>query len=215
MFSFFKPRRTRRAANRTTSRVAKLLTATTKATRTIARDTARTANTPRVKLPRRSPGRFVAVDSVRVHYTVKGRGRPVVLLHGNGTMAEDFAICGLVDRLAERYRVIAIDRPGFGYSTRPRYRTWTAVAQAQLVHRVLERLNVERPLIVGHSWGTLVALALAAGNERELRGLVLLSGYYYPSRRADIALSRSLANPWVGDAARAMMPTALSPMLAT
>src|SRR5215212_1637968 len=43
---------------------------------------------------------------------------------------------------------------------RPRYRAWTASAQAHLVHRVLERFNVERPVIVGHSWGTLVALAL-------------------------------------------------------
>jgi hypothetical protein len=59
------------------------------------------------------------VDRDEVHVIVRGRGRPVVLVHGNGTMAEDFAICGLIDRLAARYRVIAIDRPGFGYTGRP------------------------------------------------------------------------------------------------
>ena len=82
------------------------------------------------------------------------------------------------------------------------------------MHRVLERLNVERPVIVGHSWGTLVALALAVGGWRQLRGLVLLSGYYYPTRRADVALSAPLAIPGVGDAARSMMPQAIGHLLA-
>src|SRR5215207_7770034 len=154
----------------------------------------------------RPPGRFVEVDGVRVHYIARGKGRPVVLIHGNGTMAEDFVICGLVDQLAKHYRVIALDRPGFGHTDRPRFRVWTASAQAHLVHRVLERLNVERPVIVGHSWGTLVALALAVGRWRDLRGLVLLSGYYYLTRRADVALSAPLAIPGVGDVARSMVP---------
>src|SRR4051794_18847299 len=137
---------------------------------------------------RRSPGRFVEVDGLRVHYIARGKGRPVVLIHGNGTMAEDFVICGLVDQLAKRYRVIAIDRPGFGHTERPRHRIWTASAQARLVRRVLERLNVERPVIVGHSWGNIVSLALATQAPDELQGLLLLSGYYYPTRRADVAL---------------------------
>jgi pimeloyl-ACP methyl ester carboxylesterase len=160
------------------------------------------------------PGRFVEVDGLRVHYIAKGKGRPIVLVHGNGTMAQDFVICGLVDQLAKRYRVIAIDRPGFGHTERPRHRIWTASAQAHLLHRVLDHLNVERPVVVAHSWGTLVALALAAGSWRELRGMVLMSGYYYAGHRADLALSAPLAVPGFGDAARAMVPQALGQLLA-
>src|SRR3954464_1278160 len=159
-------------------------------------------------------GRFVEVDGVRVHYIARGKGRPVVLVHGNGTMAEDFVISGLLDQLAQRYRVIALDRPGFGHTDRPRWRVWTASAQAHLVHRVLERLNVERPLIVGHSWGTLVALALAVAGWRDLRGLVLLSGYYYPTRRADVTLTAPLAIPGLGDLARSMVPEAVGHLFA-
>ena len=122
-------------------------------------------------------GRFVEVDGVRVHYIARGKGRPVVLIHGNGTMAEDFVISSLMDQLATRYRVIALDRPGFGHSDRPRWRVWTASAQAHLLRRVLEQLNVERPVIVGHSWGTLVALALAVGGWRELRARRSVSGH--------------------------------------
>ncbi len=47
---------------------------------------------------------------------------------------------------------------------------------------MLAALNVERPVVVGHSWGTLVALSLAIHEGLDLRGLVLLSGYYYPGR---------------------------------
>ncbi len=165
------------------------------------------------KAVRKPPGQFVTVDGMPVHVIVRGRGRPVVLVHGNGTMAEDFAICGLIDRLAARYRVIAIDRPGFGYTGRPRHRIWTAQAQAVLLHRVLEQLGVERPLLVGHSWGTIVALALAADGRRPLRGLVLLSGSYFPGHRTDAALIAPLAVPGLGDAMRAMVPAKVSASL--
>jgi len=56
-------------------------------------------------------GRFLDVDGVRLHYLEQGQGEPVVLIHGNGTMIQDFTVSGLVDRLADRYRVIVIDRP--------------------------------------------------------------------------------------------------------
>ena len=71
---------------------------------------------------RNSPlaGNFVEIDGVELHYVEKGHGDPVVLLHGNGAMIEDLASSGLIDMAAERYRVIAFDRPGFGYSERPR-----------------------------------------------------------------------------------------------
>lgn len=168
---------------------------------------------PGPEVVRKPPGRFVTVDGLPVHVILRGRGRPVVLVHGNGTMAEDFAICGLIDRLATRYRVIAIDRPGFGYTGRPRHRIWTAQGQAVLLHRVLEQLKVERPLVVGHSWGTIVALALAADGRCPLRGLVLLSGSYFPGHRTDAALIAPLAVPGLGDAARAMVPAKVSAAL--
>ena len=73
------------------------------------------------KVEREHPptGRFVTVDGVRLHYIEKGEGPPVVLLHGNVVTAEDFETSGVLDLLAKRHRVIAFDRPGFGYSDRP------------------------------------------------------------------------------------------------
>lgn len=211
----------RRASRRVSAGASKLLKSTVKLNEAalrqgskLVRQTGKAVQALKHEQSSRPPGRFVDVDGLRVHYIARGKGRPVVLIHGNGTMAEDFVISGLVDQLAKRYRVIAIDRPGFGHTDRPRHRVWTASAQAQLLRRVLERLNVDRPVIVGHSWGTIVSLALATQMRRDLRGMVLLSGYYYPGRRADVALITPLALPGVGDAARAMMPGSLGHLLA-
>src|SRR4051794_5828596 len=139
---------------------------------------------------RRHPpeGKFLTIDGVRLHYIERGTGPVIVLLHGNGAMAEDFVLSGLFDLLAKDYRIIAFDRPGFGYSDRPRRRIWTADAQAAIFHEALLRLDVPRAVVVGHSWGTLVALALALRDQGWAAGLVLLSGYYYPSVRANAAL---------------------------
>src|SRR5258708_14250543 len=89
-------------------------------------------------------GRFVEIDSIRLHYVERGEGSPVVLLHGNGAMIQDFDISGTLDVAADRYRVVAFDRPGFGHTARPRGRIWTPAAQAKLLREAFNRLGIAR-----------------------------------------------------------------------
>ncbi len=147
-------------------------------------------------------GRFVTVDGVRLHYVERGSGPALVLLHGNGVLANDFEHSGLLDKAAAHYRTIAFDRPGFGYSERPRRTIWTPQAQARLLHHALQQIGVDAAIVVGHSWGTLVALSMALEVPDFVRGLVLLSGYYYPSLRIDAPLLAGPAIPIVGDLMR-------------
>lgn len=147
-------------------------------------------------------GRFIEVDGVRLHYLEKGQGQPIVLLHGNGVSAEDFVVSGLFDALARTHRVIALDRPGFGYSSRPRARIWTPGRQAALIAKALAALNVRRPVVVGHSLGALVALNLGLDHAEDVAGLVLMSGFYRPTPRLDSALAVLTAVPVVGDLLR-------------
>jgi pimeloyl-ACP methyl ester carboxylesterase len=147
-------------------------------------------------------GEFIEVDGVAVHYVDRGEGPPVVLLHGNGAMVEDFLLSGLVERLAQNHRVIAIDRPGYGYTERPRSRVWTGPAQADLMREVVRRLGVERPVVVGHSWGATVAMAWALAHQEELAGIVLLSGYFFPTPRSDVLLFTPPGLPVIGDVMR-------------
>jgi pimeloyl-ACP methyl ester carboxylesterase len=154
-------------------------------------------------------GRFITVNGVRLHYFERGTGTPLVLLHGNGTMIEDFQCSGLIDLAAKKYRVIAFDRPGFGHSERPRRTMWTPAAQADLIAAALEEIGVPRAIVFGHSWGTLVALALAMKYPQEVRALILASGYYYPNARADVVILSPPAIPLIGD----LLSHTISPLL--
>lgn len=147
-------------------------------------------------------GRFMHIGGVRLHYVERGQGDPVVLLHGNMVTHADFQASGLIDQLARHHRVIAFDRPGFGHSSRPRDRRWNVSAQADVLGRALQALDVERAVVLGHSLGTLVALALALDHPGRVAGLVLVGGYYYPVRRWDAMMAAPAALPVLGDAMR-------------
>lgn len=144
-------------------------------------------------------GQFLTLDGVHLHYTDEGEGPALVLLHGNGAMVEDFQISGLVDRAARKFRVISFDRPGFGHSNRPRGSRWTPTAQARLISDALARMGVTQTIVLGHSWGALVAVTLALDNPRLVQGLVLEAGYFFQSPRLDAQLVQLLAQPGLED----------------
>ncbi len=144
-------------------------------------------------------GQFIEVNGVRLHYVERGNGRPLVLFHGNGSMIQDFESSGLIDLAAKNYRVIVFDRPGFGHSLRPRNAVWTPEAQADLFREALGRLGVQRAIVLGHSWGASLAVALAIRHPSLVEALVLASGYYFPTARTDATASLAPAMPGLGD----------------
>ena len=145
-------------------------------------------------------GRFVAVGGVRLHYLDSGamlsESPTIVLIHGNPGSASDFD--RLIPVLKTNHRVIAIDRPGHGYSERPDLRSATPSAQARELHAALEELGVHSPLIVGHSWGGAVALAYALEFPRDVGGLALLGTRAYPVDTPPDALYATLRRPVIG-----------------
>lgn len=143
-------------------------------------------------------GRLVDVDDAQVHYIERGDGPPLVVLHGLGSMTEEVALSPFFALAAQRYRVILVDRPGYGHSTRPRGAWWGPQRQAALLHAFFKKLDLERPLLLGHSFGSLVALAYALAHGPTLRGLVLASGYYFPTARLDAPLMAAPALPLLG-----------------
>ncbi|MEM7643228.1 MAG: alpha/beta hydrolase [Pseudomonadota bacterium] len=124
-------------------------------------------------------GVLLDIDGVQVHAVVRGSGPDLVLLHGASGNCRDFTF-SLMDRLAPRYRVIALDRPGLGYTGRtdPAYasaftdRAETPAEQARLMKAAAARLGAGAPLVLGHSFGGTIALAWAL--EGGPRALILL-----------------------------------------
>jgi pimeloyl-ACP methyl ester carboxylesterase len=118
----------------------------------------------------RPTGSFVQLaGGLRLHYLERPGASPaVVLLHGLPGTAEDW---NLVTRLLPGRRTIAIDRPGFGYSTGGYF---PESRQLQAVQEVIDRLHLGRPILVGHSYGGTLSLAFAERHPGEVRGLVLV-----------------------------------------
>ena len=119
---------------------------------------------------------FVDVDGASIHYREQGKGPAVVLIHGYGASLESWG--GVAPVLAANHRVIAIDLKGFGWSTRPEG-DYSPAAQAQLVWHVLDKLGVTDVAIVGHSWGSSVALSMAVAQPARTREVALYSAYVY------------------------------------
>jgi len=123
-----------------------------------------------------SDATFVDVDGVHVHYRETGSGTAVVLLHGYGASLESWA--GVAPDVAAHHRTIAIDLKGFGWTSRPDG-DYSPAAQAELVWHVLDKLGVDDVAIVGHSWGTSVALSMAVAHPERTRRVALYDAYVY------------------------------------
>ncbi len=129
-------------------------------------------------------GRFVEIDGRRVHYVQAGRGPDLVLIHGASGNLRDFTL-DFAERLTDRYRVTAFDRPGLGY-TEPDpalggafdARAEGPAAQARLLSRAAERIGIRDEVVLGHSYGGAVAMAWAL--HRNPAAAVIVSGATQP-----------------------------------
>lgn len=107
----------------------------------------------------RAESRCCTVDGINLHYLEAGAGPPMVLLHGAGGGAANWY--RLMGTLSARYRVIAVDLPGFGLSDSIEPAAPLGRQVARLVGKLLERIDVTPAHIVGTSFGGLVAIRLA------------------------------------------------------
>lgn len=124
-------------------------------------------------------GEVFDVGGLKVHATDEGRGGPpVILLHGASANLRDWTF-SLSGRLARSRRVIAMDRPGFGYSERG-IGAWPPARQAAQLRIALRKMSVKRPIVVGHSWGASVALAWALDAPEDVTGVISVSGASMP-----------------------------------
>ncbi|KPQ18460.1 MAG: putative hydrolases or acyltransferases (alpha/beta hydrolase superfamily) [Rhodobacteraceae bacterium HLUCCO18] len=125
-------------------------------------------------------GAFLTIDGHRVHYVVQGEGPDLVLIHGASGNTRDYTYA-MAARLAGRYRVIVLDRPGLGYTDRIDPDGASLAAQAGLLADAAAELGAERPIVYGHSYGGAVALAWAL---------------HRPERLSALVVSAAASNPW-------------------
>lgn len=135
-------------------------------------------------------GQIVNVDGTPVHVLIQGSGPDLVLLHGASGNLRDWTLA-FADRVSDRYRVIMLDRPALGWTDRLpgmsgplNIRAETPFEQAALLQKATQIIGIERPIVVGHSFGGAVAMAWALSQPEETAGVVMLG---------------AVSNPWPGD----------------
>ncbi|WP_431469138.1 alpha/beta fold hydrolase [Sphingosinithalassobacter sp. LHW66-3] len=124
-------------------------------------------------------GEFLEVQGARIHYVDRGEGPPVVMIHGLLGQMRNFNY-GVADALAQDHRVLLVDRPGWGHSQLTQAERPGIAEQATMLADFLRARRVGPALIVGHSLGGAVALALALDHPDLVRGLALIAPLTQP-----------------------------------
>ncbi len=132
----------------------------------------------------------VNLSTGSVHYLEQGQGTPLILLHANPGDSLDFA--AVIPTLANHYRVLALDWPGYGKSMLP---PQPEKADCLLFYHVLQEfiaaLGLRRVLLVGCSFGGSIAVRLAADQPEKVAGLVLIApGGFTPHNRISLGFCR-------------------------
>ncbi|MGC6476582.1 MAG: alpha/beta fold hydrolase [Parvibaculales bacterium] len=141
-------------------------------------------------------GAFVDVPTARLHYIHRAAKfnenalkdpHPVVLIHGASGNAQDMELA-FFDTLAPDIDVYAFDRPGLGWSESKISAELMSSPQAQAdaIAQAIDKLGLEKPVIVGFSWGGAVAAAFASEYGDKISGVVALAGVFYPWQGTDV-----------------------------
>lgn len=101
----------------------------------------------------------LALEQATIHYVQYGKGKDIILLHGWGQNIEMMRPIG--DAFCNHYRITILDFPGFGESKEPPT-AWTIDDYAKVIEQMVEALNINKPIIIGHSFGGRVAIRYAA-----------------------------------------------------
>src|ERR1700716_939301 len=124
-------------------------------------------------------------------------GPPIVMIHGASSNLEVMRQ-PLGDMLAKNHRVILIDRPGHGWSTRTRLDDSTPAIQARMIDEALEKLGVGRVILVVHSWSGALGARMALDYPRRVAGLVMLAPVAYPGPGGVGWYNKAVITPVIG-----------------
>jgi pimeloyl-ACP methyl ester carboxylesterase len=146
-------------------------------------------------------GKMIEVKGGALHVVDIGprdaAGPAIVMIHGASSNLESMRQ-PLGGRLAEKHRVILIDRPGHGWSTRARNEDSTPAIQGRMIEEALEKLGVSRAVFVVHSWAGALGARMALDYPQRVAGLVMLAPVAYPWPGGVGQYNRIISTPVIG-----------------
>lgn len=158
-------------------------------------------------------GAFISIEQGKIHYIERQGGEvPVVFLHGASSNSRDWQY-SLYEHLPESYHLVAIDRPGLGYSERKS--GFEFHKQVEGIHQTVGALQLERPILVVHSLSGVIGARLLADYPDEYRGLIIIAGATYPIGHGSSWYTRLATLPVAGHLFRYAVVPALAPLISS
>jgi pimeloyl-ACP methyl ester carboxylesterase len=150
-------------------------------------------------------GRMIEIAGARLHVVELGprdakgpaKGPAIVLVHGASSNLGSMR-GSIGDRLAQHHRVILIDRPGHGWSTRENLQNSAPAAQARMIDQALEQLGVGQAILVVHSMAGALGALMALDYPQRVAGLVMLAPVAYPWPGGVGTYNRIVTTPVIG-----------------
>ena len=142
-------------------------------------------------------GTFAKLGSTRLHYVDQGQGPAIVMIHGLAGNLQNFTY-GVATPLAQNHRVICVDRPGCGYSERSSNADASLEAQADTIVSLLDHLQIESAVFVGHSLGGAISLAAAQRHPDRVKALALIAPLtHLPESTAEVFKVFEVSSPLI------------------
>ncbi len=129
-----------------------------------------------------------------MHYVDEGTGPPIVFCHGNPTWS--FLYRKIITRLRGSFRCVAVDYLGFGLSERPEAYDYTAAEHIGCVGELVDHLQLDGFITMGHDWGGPVSLGVATGRAERVRGVILGDTWFWPADLRMTAFSKVASTAW-------------------
>lgn len=131
--------------------------------------------------------KFMNINGHGLHYVDEGRGKPVIMIHGNPTWS--FYFRNLITRLSENFRAIAPDHIGCGFSDKPDARSYAYTLESRIkdLETFISRLDItEKINLVVHDWGGMIGLAFAVGHPEKINKIIVTntSGFFLPREKS-------------------------------
>jgi len=160
-----------------------------------------------IAIPEGVSGKYIDIAGVKIRYQQFGQGRDLLFIHGVPGSLEDWQ--PITSRLPEGYRATVYDRPGQGYSGAQNI-GYNLDHNARIAFGLIDELELRDVVVIGHSYGGSVIMAMAVKNRPEIKAFIPVGGATYPPEDID-PLMRIINLPFVGRGFAAIAAPVLGP----
>jgi len=140
------------------------------------------------------PGEYFDANGQKIHYVEAGRGTPVILVHGlTANLGLNWVGPGIFGELSKKYRVVALDLPGHGFSGKPHQMTWYGTRMVDDLVLLMDHLKIQKAHVVGYSLGGFIALKMAAMHPDRLLSVAPCGSGWTSNPGRDLDFMRTMA----------------------